>query len=122
MTTAVEQFKRIIKERAQHSQRMRREARRYKGKLRNLTHIEIRQYGEDTRFFLLMYAFLRGVEYQRVERKCHPHNAAFAPWLLHMFNWLDFDILPETEYEELPPRLDQIKDWLQKKPQIAAAA
>jgi hypothetical protein len=70
----IDYLKTVIKGRAKSSQAMRRDANRTHGMDKHLIHLRRRDYGADTRYYLLAYAFLKGIPYKTVENQCHQDN------------------------------------------------
>lgn len=69
-TTKYPEIRTQIKERAAHSRAIHEQIREATGLDRHRLWNEKRWYGAETRLLLLAYAFLRGMPYHAVERKC----------------------------------------------------
>jgi len=76
---AIRNLKNTIKGRAQSSREMRQEANKLSGMAKHRVHLQMREYGNMTRHYLLAYAMIRGIPYRKVERHCRPENCLVNP-------------------------------------------
>lgn len=111
MKDSLKALKTTIKGRAQTSQWMRQEANKLSGMAKHQKHLEMRSYGNGTRYYLLAYGLLRGKAYRDIEQSTHtkPWTGQIHTCLSQFMGNVNFWTLDEidrwknTETQEIPP-------------------
>ena len=110
MKQAISSTREGIKVNETESREIRKKIHASKGKERWDLWIDKRELGDQTRYMLLAYAFLRGVPYQIVEQKCGVGNEP-SRCALHAHIFMRF---ANKEAPEITNLSERVKVWLER--------